>query len=333
MRILITTTPFLPQIGGMETIVALLARELFKLSCEIKIVTATPSAQKDALPYEVIRQPGQRKLWQAYHWADGILLQGLTLRLGWPLTFYKKPCLITHHMIWNPQQDGGRIRRMLLARSRSVSVSHAVAKSLPIPSEVIHNAYDAEVFQNAGIQPRSRDLIFVGRLCAEKGVDLLITALKLLAEKGIRPLLTIVGDGIERQSLGAQVQLFNLQGQVHFAGTASKQTLAKTLQNHRIMVVPSRWLEPFGIVALEGIACGCVLIGSAGGGLQEAIGDCGRTFPNGDAEALAEMIETFLRQPELLEAYQRNAMRHLARHQPSAIAQKYLELLRTGFSA
>ncbi len=42
-----------------------------------------------------------------------------------------------------------------------------------------------------------------------------------------------------------------------------------------------------GIVALEGIACGCVVIGSQGGGLKDAIGNCGLTYPNGDVAALA----------------------------------------------
>ena len=40
--------------------------------------------------------------------------------------------------------------------------------------------------------------------------------------------------------------------------------LAALLNQCRILVVPSLWAEPFGIVALEGIACGCVVVGSAG---------------------------------------------------------------------
>jgi glycosyltransferase involved in cell wall biosynthesis len=327
MRIALTTIPFLPQIGGMEMVVALLAREFVRLGCEVKVVTATSSVQNDVLPYEVIRQPGWKKLWQTYHWADAILLQGLTLRLGWPVLIYKKPYLVTHHMILDKRQYGGKIRRALLARSRSVSVSHAVAKSLPVPSEVIHNPYDSEIFNNDETQPRTRDLVFVGRLCAEKGVDLLIAALKLLAEKNLRPSLTIVGDGKERHVIETQVRRFDLGSQVHFVGAVSKQPLAKILQNNRIIVVPSRCEEGFGIVAMEGIACGCVVIGSSGGGLPEAIGPCGVTFPNGDAAALAKKIQSLLSEPDQIKAYQENAERHLANHKPETVARQYLQLM------
>ena len=59
-----------------------------------------------------------------------------------------------------------------------------------------------------------------------------------------------------------------LERQVEFTGVLQGETLVRTLNAHRIMVVPSRTPEPFGVVALEGIACGCVVVGSEGGGLS-----------------------------------------------------------------
>ncbi len=52
-------------------------------------------------------------------------------------------------------------------------------------------------------------------------------------------------------------------------------------------------------MALEGIACGCVVVGSEGGGLKDAIGPCGDTFRNGDAADLARVLGHRLRHPEL----------------------------------
>jgi glycosyltransferase involved in cell wall biosynthesis len=46
---------------------------------------------------------------------------------------------------------------------------------------------------------------------------------------------------------------------VDFVGTKTDHELVKLLNTHQIMVVPSLWNEPFGLVALEGVACGCVL--------------------------------------------------------------------------
>jgi len=333
MKVAMVTVPFLPQLGGMETVVALLSREFVRVGCEVKVLTRTASNQKDNLLYQVLRQPDWKKIWQTFRWADAVISQGLTLRLCWPILVSRKPCLFVHQMVLDRRQYGGILRRSLLARGRSVSVSRAVSEPLPVASEIIHNPYDAEIFQNNKSQPQSRDLVFVGRLCLEKGADLLITALKLLADKKLQPSLTIVGDGKERHGLETQVCQLGLEGQIHFAGAVSKQPLVRILQNHRLMIVPSRWREGFGIVALEGIACGCVVIGADSGGLPEAIGNCGVIFSNGDAAALAEKIEKFLRQPELAVACQRNAASHLARHRPAFVAQKYLELLRAEVAA
>jgi glycosyltransferase involved in cell wall biosynthesis len=136
--------------------------------------------------------------------------------------------------------------------------------------------------------------------------------------------------------LEKQAECDNLKGAVRFVGRLGPMDgdqLPRLLNRHKIMVVPSRWNEPFGIVALEGIACGCAVIGSSGGGLPEAIGPCGVTFANGDAAALAEKIEMFLKQPDLLAGFRQNAANHLARHQPEVVAQKYIELLQSGLTA
>ena len=53
------------------------------------------------------------------------------------------------------------------------------------------------------------------------------------------------------------------------------------------MVIPSRCAEPFGLVALGGIASGCAIVASDQGGLPDAEGPCGLYFPNRTAKALA----------------------------------------------
>ena len=92
------------------------------------------------------------------------------------------------------------------------------------------------------------------------------------------------------------------------------------------MVVPSRWQEPFGIVALEGIACGCVLVGSEGGGLKDAIGPCGMTFPNGSVDHLTQVLANLLSSPDQLQQYRKKANEHLLRHHPTEVAKAYLQV-------
>ena len=72
---------------------------------------------------------------------------------------------------------------------------------------------------------------------------------------------------------------------------------------------------------------GLPVIGSSGGGLPEAIGGCGVTFPNGNAGALAERMEALLQEPKLFEQYQKSAVNHLAGHRPAMVAKRYLNLL------
>jgi glycosyltransferase involved in cell wall biosynthesis len=122
-------------------------------------------------------------------------------------------------------------------------------------------------------------------------VEVLLAALGHLAERGLLPRLTIAGDGPEREPLAAQARALGIAEQIDFLGSRQGEEVVRLLNAHRILVVPSRYDEPFGIVALEGIACGCLVIGSRGGGLKEAIGRCGLTFANGDSRELADLLE------------------------------------------
>jgi glycogen(starch) synthase len=93
------------------------------------------------------------------------------------------------------------------------------------------------------------------------------------------------------------------------------------------MAVPSRWAEPFGIVALEGIACGCVVVGTDLGGLPEAIGRCGVTVPNSDISAMARALRSLLEDDGLRAEYRFFATVHLVRHSRSEVARSYLRVL------
>jgi glycosyltransferase involved in cell wall biosynthesis len=98
------------------------------------------------------------------------------------------------------------------------------------------------------------------------------------------------------------------------------------------MVVPSIWEESFGVVALEGAACGCVVLGSDGGGLPEAIGPSGTTFRRGDVSDLATRLAHLLQHSDEWKIYRAAAPGHLERHQPAKVAAHYLEVMREALS-
>jgi glycogen synthase len=148
-----------------------------------------------------------------------------------------------------------------------------------------------------------------------------------LGQAGLRPRLSIVGDGPERLAILTRVTELSLEQQVTFTGTKLGSDLARFVARHRVMAVPSRWAEPFGIVALEGIACGCVVVGTRLGGLPEAIGPCGITVPNADTFAIAGALRSLLEDDVLRAGYRFCAPLHLARHSRSQVARSYLQVL------
>jgi glycosyltransferase involved in cell wall biosynthesis len=98
------------------------------------------------------------------------------------------------------------------------------------------------------------------------------------------------------------------------------------------MVIPSVYEEGFGVVALEGIACGLVPVGSNFGGLPGAIGPCGATFPLGDDCSLANLLSNLLSDHDRLARYRSEAASHLARHDPDVVANRYIECFREAIS-
>jgi glycosyltransferase involved in cell wall biosynthesis len=113
--------------------------------------------------------------------------------------------------------------------------------------------------------------------------------------------------------------------QVRFLGVLSGALRGQEVARHKIMVVPSRWPEPFGVVALEGIASGCAVVGSADGGLCDAIGPCGLLFPNGDVESLCAALTRLLGEDSLRKQLTDAGPTHLVNFQPSIIAGKYID--------
>jgi glycogen(starch) synthase len=331
MRILVYSRAFLPQVGGLELNVARLCEGFVEHGHEVIVATTTPAERPASASYRIVRRPGPAQLLRLVIWCDLYHQPNVSLRGLWPLLLVRRPWVVSHHS-WYRRPDGriawqDRLKRYLLHLAvGSIAVSRAIADDLRTPCDVIANSYEDKVFRCLPQVERSRDLVFVGRLVSDKGVDVLLDALAILASQGTNPDLTVVGDGPERMRLEAQARRTGLDEQVRFLGTVTGEDLVRVLNQHRLLVVPSRYNEPFGIVALEGIACGCVVVGSEGGGLREAIGSCGQTFPNGDAAALAQALTGLLADPGRRAQYLRAAEGHLAKHLGPRQVDAYLSL-------
>jgi glycogen synthase len=327
---------FFPSIGGLETVVSILAHEFVNQAHEVKVVSVVPDPSNRTFQFEVIRRPSAKRLIDLARWCDVYFMANISLKGLWPLFLVRRP-LVVNHNGWYTRYDGrigwqDRLKLIVTHFSTNISVSQAVAEHLPVPSTIIPNPYREDIFRIARGVKREHDLIFLGRLVSDKGVDVLLSALRLLKVEGLMPQLTIIGSGPEEYMLQEQCKLWGMQDQVKFVGPKIGWELAEALSAHKVMVVPSRWQEPFGVVALEGIACGCVVVGSEGGGLKDAIGPCGLTFVNGDASSLARALKTVLQDNSDLSQYTKNASSHLKRHKSVFVAAAYLRLLEATIS-
>lgn len=331
MKVLIYSPSFYPNIGGLETIILTLAHEFTYQGNEVKLVSQTPATDSKDFPFEVVRQPSPQQLLQLTCWCD-VFFQGcVSLKGFWSLLLIPRPLVITHQT-WYRHVDGtigwqNRLKYFVTQFATNISASHALAEHIPAPSTIIPNSYRDDIFYEMPEVPRDKELVFLGRLVSDKGVNLLIEALAQLKLMGLSPKLTIIGTGPEESKLRQQAKELEIFYLVDFAGVKIEQELAKLLNAHQIMVVPSIWHEPFGIVALEGIACGCVVVGSEGGGLKDAIGSCGVTFPNGNVEQLTQILFNLLTHPDQLKTYRNQAKPHLARHTSQAVGKAYLNVL------
>ncbi|MEM1223263.1 MAG: glycosyltransferase family 4 protein [Verrucomicrobiota bacterium] len=328
MNILITSYAYAPSVGGIETVTDLMAPAFKAKGHAVKIVTDTPAngVSKETIP--VLRKPSKSELIDAVKWADVVWQNNVALNYLWAPLLLGKPTAVTLQCAIYPQfpkKDWRvRLKAILLHQCRVFAISQYVMNDLKLSYELIGNPFDPGFAKGLKDITKVKDIVFVGRLVSDKGVDLLIDALASLKAKGKTPNCTVIGDGEERANLEAQAARLGLSDQIDFVGFLKGETLHQSIASHRIMVAPSRWKEPFGIVALEGIAAGCAVIGSSGGGLGDAIGPCGLTFPNGDGEALANQLLRILEEPELIGKFQSEAKAHLDRFSVETQSSRYL---------
>lgn len=332
VKILLVSHPFAPSVGGLESVSMMLAMGFSAHGHDVCVITQTPGHLNSDLPFRVIRRPSPLALLRLTHWSDVTFHNNISLQVAWPLLLIRRPWVVAHH-IWIPTNGGlgglkGRLKQAVLRWAHCISISNAIAAHVNTPSTVIPNPYNDSLFRHLVDVPKANDLVFVGRLVPDKGVDILLRALQNLRTHGPhKPHLTIIGEGPEKEKLQRLVVELNIESSVSFVGQLQGEQLVRELNAHHILVVPSLWNEPFGIVALEGIACGCAVVASAGGGLEDAVGPCGLTFPNGDISALERRLEELLSKPNLVDELRQHAKRHLMKHSKAQVVSSYLAVI------
>ncbi|MBS9533985.1 glycosyltransferase family 4 protein [Mycobacterium sp. M1] len=169
-----------------------------------------------------------------------------------------------------------------------------------VDNTVIRNGIDvtrwpfAERTQRTG----APELLYVGRLEYEKGVQEAIAALPRIRQDYPGTTLTIAGDGTQLEWLTEIARKHRVLKATRFVGRVDHAELLDLLHSADAAVLPSHY-EPFGLAALEAAAAGTPLVTSNVGGLGEAVihGETGLCCPPRDVPALAETVCTVLADP------------------------------------
>lgn len=141
-------------------------------------------------------------------------------------------------------------------------------------------------------------LLYVGQLIRGKGVDLLVQSLQKLQGTWQA---TLVGDGNARSALEQQIRSLGLENRVKVAGWVTPEELHSHYVQAQMVIVPSRWPEPFGMVGLEAMNYGRPVVGFDHGGIPDWLehGLTGWLVKPYDVAGLTLALQSLLDKPEL----------------------------------
>ena len=143
-----------------------------------------------------------------------------------------------------------------------------------------------------------------GRLVPEKGFDLAIRAFVAVRHRVPRARLVIAGVGPARQDLERLIADCGLAGSAEVVGPVPPEAVPALINTSSLVVVPSRWDEPFGLVALEAALMARPVVATRAGGLAEVVedGTTGILVDREDWRALGEAIVRLLESPPAADA-------------------------------
>jgi glycosyltransferase involved in cell wall biosynthesis len=192
----------------------------------------------------------------------------------------------------------------------------------PLPTaQIAHAGVDEDLFKAAPEHPWSWRLLYCGRIDPRKGIDLAVASLPLLPEKAS---LLVVGDGdpehlAELERMAAEL---GVSDRVRFE-RVERDRLPATFAEHDVLLFPVRWEEPWGLVPLEAMAVGLVVVASGRGGSAEYFvdgGNCLLADPDEGPEPLAAALKRLAEDGELRGRLRRSAFATAERYPDTAFA-------------
>lgn len=312
MRVGLIAPPWVPvpppRYGGTETVVDALARGLQDAGHEVVLVAPgdsgcpvklVPSPER-AVGFEpgslVVELAHVVSAYEAVQDCDVVHDHTLAgpVHAASTLTNHRFPVVTTMHNQFDT--EAADIYRRIADRIPIVAISHAQRRPVPdLPvARVIHHGLRASDFPigtgrpRAGADDGDRDYcLFLGRMSPDKGPH---RAMEAAYKAGMRLILCAkMRDPWEFDYFDEYVRPY-LNKDIQYLGEVPHDRKLELLAGARALLFPIRWNEPFGMVALEAMACGTPVLAFPEGAIPEIV-EHGRTgFLCDDIADLAESI-------------------------------------------
>lgn len=204
-----------------------------------------------------------------------------------------------YDLVWRNVDKVHAISEYMLSKASENGMQKAT------PKAIIYPAVDAHLFNEINISKIEKnkpvEITTIARLHWVKGLDYTLEALAVLKSKGVEFNYSIIGEGVEYESLCYAVNELGLEDTVHFFGKLSHQETLSHLTETDIYLQYSH-SEGFCNAVLEAQAMGCLCIVSDGGALPENVldGKTGFVVPSRNANLLAETISKVLQEDDLV---------------------------------
>lgn len=331
MKIAQVTPYFYPHIGGVESYVLALSKELMKKGHDVTVYTTLLPGTKENEDVEGINVKRIKPMFTMFKTpvTSSIKISDCdVVHAHSPPPFHsyftarfckknKTPFVLTYHCDPEIPSLFGKLisgmytktfgsytlknaDKITVSTKTYAATSKAVWKytSAVIPNAVDINEFNPKVNARGIMEKHNLDgnvVLFVGRLVEHKGLEYLIRSAKNVDAKYL-----IVGSGEMRHKLMEDVKKHDLSDKVIFTGKVSNTELPKYYAASDVFVLPSiARLEAFGIVIIEAMSCSKPVIVSDIPGVREVITDNVEGFlvPPMDESALSEKINLLLSNP------------------------------------
>ena len=182
--------------------------------------------------------------------------------------------------------------------------------------------------QPPNLQLKRPIFLYVGRITARKGIKTLLEACAILKNQGyVDYSLLIVGKGDQREELETFIKLYDFEEQVTWAGWVEYGNLGAYFQQADIFVFPT-FEDVWGMVVPEAMVLGKPVLCSKGAASCELImsGENGYIFDPSSDQELAEKMQIFIDNPDLIESMGERSRQIISQKTPETAAKAYVEV-------